>query len=148
MKVKSKKDGLDNWSEQAMFIDLESFVVLVEQNPELFNAEDLHDLKQNVPHWSDDKDDLEDEIFEWLKTRPRIKKEIDKLSVIASESNKKRYPGSYEDCPKEIPLNPENWKSNVINAVHDCLETNYDKKTKEKNISSTKTMGKQESGLL
>lgn len=112
-----------------MFDYLESFVTLMEQKPELFTDDDLQDLMQQVPNWSDDKDDLEDAIVIWLEERPIIEGEIDKrLEARSRFTEAVKYPGTPGNHSKEIQIKPEDWKPFLLNAIHRCSETNFGKK--------------------
>lgn len=118
-----------------MFDYLESFVTLMEQQPELFTADDLQDLMQKVPNWSDDKDDLEDAIVKWLEARPRINEALTSPATKA----KKRLGG---DAQKAPPIPEEDWKPFLLNTIHRCSPTTAGKNTGNKNISSSKTIAK------
>ncbi|MDJ0574976.1 MAG: hypothetical protein QNJ65_07395 [Xenococcaceae cyanobacterium MO_234.B1] len=70
-------------AEQAMYDYFESFIQLIEQQPELFTEEDREYLRQQ--EWSKDKDDIENEIMEWAKPRAAIYTALTNLSLVQKE---------------------------------------------------------------
>ncbi len=66
-----------------MYDYFESFIQLIEQQPELFTEEDREYLRQQ--EWSKDKDDIENEIMEWAKPRAAIYTALTNLSLVQKE---------------------------------------------------------------
>ncbi len=111
-----------------MFDYLESFVTLIEQKPELFTDEDRQDLIQQAPNWSDDKDDLKDEIVRCLEERPIINEALKSPSTKA----RNRLGGEGQKAP---PIEKEDWKPILINCIHRCLPTTNGKNPDSKSSS-------------
>ncbi len=86
------------------------FINAIEQQPELFSIDDKEDLIQRT--WSDNIDELEDEILDWYDTRESIASAAMK-SLSGQESD--RLPGNGTKAPE---IKPEDYKPMLLNAIH------------------------------
>ncbi|MEM7553355.1 MAG: hypothetical protein AAF378_04515 [Cyanobacteria bacterium P01_A01_bin.84] len=87
----------------------EAFISLIEEQPELFTSENRKDLAQQ--QWSDNADELGDQIFEWASARKNIyEAALEKLSGRDND----RLPGDGKTAPKP---KPEDYKSMLLNAI-------------------------------
>ncbi len=73
------------------------------------SQEDRQDLRQQK--WSSDKDEIEDEIMEWAKTRASIYQALTDLST------KKRLPGDGKTPPRK----ESEYQPLLQNTIHRCL---------------------------
>jgi hypothetical protein len=96
-----------------------SFVTLIEEQPELFSPKDSQDLQQRVANWSADKDDLEDAIANWIEARQPIRDALNVLSAKEKE-RKNLLPGNGKSAPT---LKEKDYKPMLINAIHRSLST-------------------------
>ncbi len=103
----------------------ESFIKLIERQPELFTEEDRQDLRQKK--WSSDKDEIEDEIIEWAKPRASIYRALTDLSI------RKRLPGEGKTPPRK----ESEYQPLLENTIHRCLS-----KPDNQSQSSTKAQAK------
>ena len=103
----------------------ESFIKLIERQPELFTEEDRQDLRQKK--WSSDKDEIEDEIIEWAKPRASIYRALTDLSI------RKRLPGEGKTPPRK----ESEYQPLLENTIHRCLS-----KSDNQSQSSTKAQAK------
>ena len=103
----------------------ESFIKLIERQPELFTEEDRQDLRQKK--WSSDKDEIEDEIIEWAKPRASIYRALTDLSI------RKRLPGEGKTPPRK----ESEYQPLLENTIHRCLS-----KSENQSQSSTKAQAK------
>ncbi|MEM8677593.1 MAG: hypothetical protein AAGF83_27595 [Cyanobacteria bacterium P01_G01_bin.67] len=93
------------------------FIKVIEQQPELFSVDDKEDLRQRT--WSDDTDELEDEILDWYETRDSIASAA--MKNLSSKDNDKsfageiRLPGNGTKAPE---IKPEDYKPMLLNAIH------------------------------
>lgn len=87
----------------------EAFISLIEEQPELFTPEDREDLSKK--DWSDDADELGDQIYEWSSVRKNIyNAALEKLSGRDND----RLPGDGTTAPKS---QPEDYKPMLLNAI-------------------------------
>ncbi len=103
----------------------ESFINLIERQPELFTEEDSQDLRQKK--WSSDKDEIEDEIMEWAKTRASIYQALKDLST------QTRLAGDGKTPPRK----ESEYQPLLENTIHRCLS-----KSDNQSQSSTKAQAK------
>ena len=103
----------------------ESFIELIEEQPQLFTEEDRQDLCQQ--RWSNDKDEIEDKIIEWAKPRARIYTALTNLSI------KKRLPGDGKTPPRK----ESEYQPLLQNTIHRCFP-----KPENQSKSSTKAQAK------
>lgn len=87
----------------------ESFIQLIEQQPELFTEEDREYLRQQ--EWSKDKDDIENEIMEWAKPKLPIYTALTDLSI------RDRLPGDGKAPPKK----ESEYQPLLQNTIHRCF---------------------------
>ncbi|MDJ0535451.1 MAG: hypothetical protein QNJ70_23690 [Xenococcaceae cyanobacterium MO_207.B15] len=87
----------------------ESFIQLIERQPELFTEEDRQDLCHM--RWSNDKDEIENEIIEWAKPRASIYGALTNLSI------KKRLHGEGKIPPRK----ESEYQPLLENTIHRCL---------------------------
>ena len=87
----------------------EAFISLIEEQPELFTPEDEEDLRQQK--WSDNADELGDQIYEWSSARENIYEAA--LKKLSGREND-RLPGDGKTAPKP---KPEDYKSMLLNAI-------------------------------
>lgn len=100
-----------------------SFVTLIEEQPELFSTEDYQDLTRQVATWSDDKDDIENAIVDWTEARQLIRDALDALNVLSvreKETSKERLPGNGKSAPV---LKEKDYKPMLLNAIHRSFST-------------------------
>ena len=103
----------------------ESFIELIERQPELFTEEDRQDLRQQK--WSKDKDEIENEIIIWAKPRASIYQALTDLSL------GKRLPGE----GKTPPGDESGYQPLLQNTIHRCFP-----KPENQSKSSTKAQAK------
>lgn len=95
----------------------QSFIQLIEERSDLFTEEDRNSLRQQ--QWSNDRDDMEDEIVTWAKPRTSI---YQALTDFANHSS--RLPGDGKAAP---PVKEEEYPSLLKNAIHRCFSESEDK---------------------
>ena len=88
----------------------ESFIELIDRQPELFTEEDRQDLRQQK--WSQDKDEIENEIMEWAKPRDSIYGTLTDLYI-----SKNRLPGE----GKTLPRKESEYQPLLEDTIHRCL---------------------------
>ena len=100
------------------------FINVIENQPELFSDEDREDLAQKT--WSDNIDELEDEIFDWYETRESIASAAMK-NLSGKENDRSgelpdidRLPGNGTKAPE---IKPEDYKPMLLNAIHRSFST-------------------------
>ncbi len=103
----------------------ESFIKLIDRQPELFTEEDRQDLHQQK--WSSDKDEIEDEIMEWAKTRASIYQALKDLST------QTRLAGDGQTPPRK----ESEYQPLLQNKIHRCFP-----KPDNQSKSSTKAQAK------
>ncbi len=103
----------------------ESFIKLIDRQPELFTEEDRQDLRQQK--WSKDKDEIENEIVKWAEARESIYPELIKLSI------GKRLPGEGKTPPRK----ESEYQPLLQNTIHRCFP-----KPENQSKSSTKAQAK------
>lgn len=97
----------------------EAFISVINEQPELFSPEDRQDLIEQSATWSDDKEQLGNQIYEWAEARDNIyDAALDRLS---SKDNDKslpagvRLPGQGTKAPE---IKPEDYRPMLLNAIH------------------------------
>ena len=103
----------------------ESFIELIDRQPELFTEEDRQDLRQQK--WSKDKDEIENEIIEWAKPRASIYQALTDLSI------RKRLPGEGKTPPRK----ESEYQPLLQNTIHRCFP-----KPENQSKSSTRAKAK------
>lgn len=94
------------------------FINVIVNQLELFSDEDREDLAQKT--WSDNVDELEDEIIDWYATRESIASAAMK-SLSGKESDRgDRLPGNGTKAPE---IKPEDYKPMLLNAIHRSFNT-------------------------
>ena len=94
--------------EQVVIMSLhEGFGSTIKQQPELFSVEDREDLLEQSPTWSEDSDELDGDVYQWLQTRPNIYKAA--LKNISSKESDRKEPSSTK---------PSNPKVNLLNVIN------------------------------
>lgn len=92
----------------------ESFIELIEGQPELFTEEERQDLCQKK--WSSDKDEIEDEIIAWAKPRASIYRALTDLYI-----SKKRLPGEGKTPPRKESRKESEYQPLLENTILRCL---------------------------
>lgn len=87
----------------------EAFISLIEEQPELFSPEDREDLRQQK--WSDNADELGDQIYEWSSARENIYEAA--LKKLSGRDND-RLPGERTTAPEP---KPEDYQFMLLNAI-------------------------------
>lgn len=98
-----------NRSKQPIVELSEAFIYLMEEQPELFTPEDREDLAKK--DWSDDADELGDQIYEWSSPRRNIYSAV--LEKLSGRDNA-RLPGDGKTAPQP---KPEDYKPMLLNAI-------------------------------
>jgi hypothetical protein len=96
----------------------EAFISVINEQPELFSTEDREDLAQQK--WSDDIDELEDQIFEWSYARENIYDAALKSLSGKENDRNNRLPGNGTKAPE---IKPEDYKPMLLNAIHRSFNT-------------------------
>ena len=97
----------------------EAFISIVSEQPELFSTEDREDLVQQ--NWSDDVDELGDQIYNWASIRENIyDAALERLSGKENDRSGElpdidRLSGNGTKAPK---IKPEDYKPMLLNAIH------------------------------
>jgi hypothetical protein len=98
---------------------IEGLIGLVEEQPELFSAEDRADLEQQSATLPDNIDDMARSLVVWSKARPAIHTALKSLSSQTREG-KARLPGDGTTAPK---IKPEDYKQMLLNMMHRSFST-------------------------
>lgn len=93
----------------------EAFIILIEEQPELFTPQDRKDLEQQAVNWSEDEEQLKNEISNWIKPRKHICDSTRKIYQKLPKQEGLRLPGDGKSAPK---IKPEDYKQTLLNAIH------------------------------
>lgn len=99
----------------------EGLISAIEQQPELFSKEDREDLVKQSSAWSEDSEELNGNVYQWLQTRPNIyRAALKNLSSKKSDRQeqlpiKSRLAGDGTNPP---PINTKDHKATLLNAIH------------------------------
>ena len=99
----------------------EGFISAIEQQPELFSTEDREELVEQSPAWSEDLEELDGNVYQWLQTRPNIyNAALKNLSSKESDRSKnlpfeEHLAGDGISAPQ---INPDDHKATLLNAIH------------------------------
>lgn len=95
----------------------EGFISAIEQQPELFSTEDRAELVEQSPAWSEDSEELDGDVYQWLQSRPNIYNAA--LKNLSSKERDRtiesRLAGNGTSAP---PTNPNDHKATLLNAIH------------------------------
>lgn len=97
----------------------EAFISVIAEQPELFSPADRQDLIEKSSTWSDDKEQLGNQIYEWVSTRNNLyDAALDRLSSKDNDKSfvgKIRLPGQGTKAPE---IKSEDYKPMLLNAIH------------------------------
>lgn len=97
------------------------FELAIKKQPELFSAEDREDLLECSSAWSEDSEELNDNVYQWLQTRPDIYqaalRELSREEGGRSKSLpvEERLAGDGTSAP---PNNTSDHKTTLLNEIH------------------------------
>ena len=109
----------------------EGFISAIEQQPELFSTEDREELVEQSSAWSEDSEELDGDVYQWLQTRSNIyNAALKNLSSKESDRSNhlpvKRTSGDGISAPQ---TNSNRHKATLLNAIYRSFD-NLSPKTK------------------